>query len=683
MRAIVGTAGHIDHGKSALVRALTGIETDRLPEERERGISIELGFAHLDLEGIGRAGVVDVPGHERFIRQMLAGAHGFDLVLVVVAADDGVMPQTEEHFDIVHLLGVPRAIFVVTKIDAVTASRVDDVRGEIEILAVGTRFEEAPVVAVSARTGEGLDQLRQAIAAALKDLAPRPEEGLFRVPVDRVFVIKGHGLVVTGTALAGRVEVGDEVVVLPSGRSARVREVQVHGEAAPFASAGQRVALNLSGLAKDDLVRGDTITGACAGRGTGASAGRGTGTTAGRGTGTSAGRGTGATAGRGTGTSATRGADAPADLVTSRLDARIEVRPAAGRALASHVRVRVHHGTREASARLVWLDGVEEVLPRQSGLAQLALAEPLVACVGDRFVIRDETASRTLGGGVVLLARAEKHRRSQGEVTPLLGLLEDGDALTRLDALLRMKPSFAATPAEAAAALGLGETELVGLVEGDARVMALPDAKTPTLLLAGDRARGFLEAVVSEVESFQKASPNLPGVDLEHLRGAVRPVLDTKLFRLLVDRLIADGLLARRGNLVHTPAHAPTLGGADDVFARKLLARFVGAGVMPPTVKELADELRVDATRIQKVAGVLVERGEMLRVTPELYFVRAIVEETGRRLEEHLRLEGEITASGFRDLVSASRKYCIPLLDWFDRAGLTIRVGDVRRLRRT
>ncbi len=673
MRAIVGTAGHIDHGKSALVRALTGIETDRLPEERERGISIELGFAHLDLEGIGRVGVVDVPGHERFIRQMLAGAHGFDLVLVVVAADDGVMPQTEEHFDIVHLLGVPRAIFVVTKIDAVAASRVDDVRGEIEILAVGTRFEDAPVVAVSARTGEGIDELRRTITTALADLVPRSEEGLLRVPVDRVFVIKGHGLVVTGTALAGRVEVGDEVVVLPSGNSARVREVQVHGEAAPFASAGQRVALNLSGLAREDLVRGDTIAGVTAGRGVGGNAGRGTGVHAGLPT------------GRGAAAVSTRGGEAaaPADLVTSRFDARIEVRPAAGRALASHVRVRVHHGTRETSARLVWLDGVAEVLPRHSGLAQLALAEPLVACVGDRFVIRDETASRTLGGGVVLLARAEKHRRSQGEVSPLLGLLEDGDALTRLDALLRMKPSFAATPAEAAAALGVGEAELVGLVEGETRVMALPDAKTPMALLAGERARGFLDAVVSEVEDFQRASPNLPGVDLEHLRGAVRPVLDAKLFRLLVDRLIADRRLARRGNLVHTPAHAPTLVGTDDVFARKLLARLVGAGVMPPTVKELADEMKVDATRIQKVAGVLVERGELLRVTPELYFVRAIVEETGRRLGEHLRLEGEITAAGFRDLVSASRKYCIPLLDWFDRAGLTIRVGDVRRLRRT
>ena len=260
LKAIVGTAGHIDHGKSALVRALTGIETDRLPEERERGISIELGFAHLDLPGLGRVGVVDVPGHERFIRQMLAGAHGFDLVLVVVAADDGVMPQTEEHFDIVHLLDVERAIFVISKVDVVTPARVDEVRDEIEILAVGTRFEGAPVVPVSARSGEGVEELRACIASVLADLSPRSEEGWLRIPVDRVFVIKGHGVVVTGTALAGRVTVGDEIVILPDGppgadgpgapgpgkvarsggRRARVREIQVHGEAVESASAGQR-----------------------------------------------------------------------------------------------------------------------------------------------------------------------------------------------------------------------------------------------------------------------------------------------------------------------------------------------------------------------------------------------------------------------------------------------------------
>lgn len=657
-RAIVGTAGHIDHGKSALVRALTGIETDRLPEERERGISIELGFAHLDLPGLGRVGVVDVPGHERFIRQMLAGAHGFDLVLMVVAADDGVMPQTEEHFDIVHLLGVRRAIFVITKIDAVPAERVDEVRGEIEILAVGTPFESSPVLAVSARSGEGIEALRASIGRSLEDLqhdqATRDQAG-FRVPIDRVFVVKGHGVVVTGTALAGAVSVGDDVVLLPDGpqagdpsggatrsarRSARVREIQVHGESVPRAGAGQRVALNLAGIDKEQISRGDTV------------------------------------------------AEPGVQGATLRLDARIEVRPAAGSALASHVRVRVHHGTRQTLARLVWLDGVKEVSPRQSGLAQLSLVEPLVAMAGDRFVIRDETASRTLGGGQVLLARAARHRRSQGEVRAALEALESADDLTRLHTVLRMATSPAVDVAEASAAIGLSSGAARDMLEklkktgGDRRVVALGEASSPQWLLAAERLDAWLHAIEAQVTDYEAAHPNLPGVDLEHLRSVVRPPADPRLFRLLLDRLLERGTLRRRGNLVHSKDHAASLSGRDEALASRLLARIVESGFMPPTLKELGQEFGVEAAHALKVVSVLVLRGDLVKVTPELFFSPSALEEIRERLETHLRREGEITASGFRDLIAASRKYGIPLLDWFDGAGVTIRVGDVRKLRR-
>ncbi len=259
MKAIVGTAGHIDHGKSALINALTGIETDRLPEERERGISIELGFAYLELPDGERAGIVDVPGHERFIRQMLAGAQGFDLVLLVVAADDGVMPQTEEHFEICHLLGVKNGIFVITKTDLASAERVEEVRGEIEILAAGTEFERAPVVAVSAISGSGVEELRATIVAALIGLEREEVRGAFRMPIDRAFVLKGYGLIVTGTAAAGSVVAGDELEVAPRGSSIRVRSVQVHGQDVQRASAGQRVALNLVGVELGDISRGDSI----------------------------------------------------------------------------------------------------------------------------------------------------------------------------------------------------------------------------------------------------------------------------------------------------------------------------------------------------------------------------------------------------------------------------------------
>lgn len=638
MKAILGTAGHIDHGKSALVRALTGIEPDRLPEEIERGISIELGFAHLDLAGGERIGVVDVPGHERFLRQMLAGAHGFDLVLVVVAADDGVMPQTEEHFDIVHLLGVQRAIFVITKADCVDAARVDAVREEIEILAVGTPFETSPVSVVSALSGAGIDELRALIAATLADIEPKPENGLLRIPVDRVFVMKGHGVVVTGTALAGRVTTGDELRILPRGASARVRELQVHGAVVASATAGQRVALNLSGPGKDDIARGDTL------------------------------------------------AAAGPDLATTRFDARVEIRPSAGKPLASHTQVRVHHGTRETMGRLMWLDGVDSVQPRSSAYAQIALAEPLVLCRGDRFVLRDQTAERTLGGGVVVLSKAERHRRSAGEMGPRLQLLAEGDDAARLHTVLALASSFAIEPAEAALGAGLSAEGLAELVRGSggasSRVLALPSSGDPEWLMAAERAHAYLKSLLDAVAAYHRQHANLPGVDLEHLRGALVPVADPRLFRLLIEHLLAEAALVRRGNLVHLPQHAVSLGGADSELARRVAAAIAAGGLMPPIVKDLAEQLKVDAKKVATVAAVLVERGELVRVAADLYYSRTTLEEIEARLRDLLAREGEVTAAGFRDLISASRKYCIPLLDYFDRAAVTIRVGDVRRLRR-
>jgi selenocysteine-specific elongation factor len=649
VRAIVGTAGHIDHGKTELVRALTGIDTDRLPEEKSRGISIELGFAHLDLDGLGRVGVVDVPGHERFVRQMLAGAHGFDLVLVVVAADDGVMPQTEEHFDIVHLLGVSRAVFVVTKCDAVPPARVAEAREEIEILVAGTSFERAPVVSVSARTGDGIAELRRVVAASLADLEPRPEAGALRIPVDRVFVMKGHGVVVTGTALAGRISVGDEVALLPEepasatrgapGRSrtrrARVREIQVHGAAVAAAAAGQRVALNLAGIEKDDVERGDTVA---------------------------------------SGDGSVRS--------TMRLDARVEVRPAAGRALPSHAGVRVHHGTRESPARLVWLDGVTEVGPRESAFAQLVLEEALVALPGDRFVVRDETAVRTIGGGIVLSAHAARHRRARGDVSPSLRALEADEASTRLVAALELSPAFGLAAAEAGIATGLDAAEVFALASGGSGVVALGDA-SDAVLVSESRFSSYAGALIGEVTRYQTAHANLPGVDIEHLRGACRPVLGAGVFRLVVARLEKSGSLVRAGSLVRTKDHSASLGIADEALATRMLAEIAAGGVMPPVVKDLASALGAESARVVKVALVLVLRGDLVRVSPELFYARASLDGIRDRLEAHLRQHREISPAAFRDLVAASRKYCIPLLDWFDRDGLTMRVGDLRKLRQS
>ncbi|MFN2427580.1 MAG: SelB C-terminal domain-containing protein [Candidatus Binatia bacterium] len=412
-----------------------------------------------------------------------------------------------------------------------------------------------------------------------------------------------------------------------------MREIQVHGESVERASAGQRVALNLSGLDKDDVARGDTVA-------------------------------------------------APGlDATTLRLDARIEIRPAAGRALPSHVRVRVHHGTRESLARLVWLDGVKEVAPRSSGYAQLALAEPLVAAAGDRFVIRDETASRTLGGGVVLLAHAPRHRRSQGDLAPALERLEAGDDAVRLHTVLGLAAGLAVEPSEAAAAIGVPVSSIAALVKKAPHVVALGDPVQ--LLVAGERLATVLERIVEAVGAFEAGNANLPGVDLEHLRGTVRPVLDAKVFRLVVERLLESGVLRRRGNLVHTSGHAASLSAPDEALASRLLARVVAAAAMPPTLKDLAVELGIDERRALKLTGVLVLRGDLVKVSADLFYCRETLEGIRARLEEHLRTAGEVTAAEFRDLIAASRKYGIPLLDWFDRSGVTIRVGDVRKLRRS
>src|SRR5262245_41950457 len=350
MPYIIGTAGHIDHGKTSLIKALTGQDTDRLKEEKERGISIDLGFAHFDLPDGTSAGIVDVPGHERFIKNMLAGAHGIDLVLFTVAADDGVMPQTEEHLDIVHLLGVKMAIFVITKVDLVSPARIAEVEEEIDILTLGTTLEGSPKIAVSSATGRGIDELKETIEDILKSHVKAAPAGYFRLPVDRAFVLQGHGVVVTGTGLSGEIKVGEQVRCLPGDNLFRVRSLQVHSKSVETAGWGQRVAMNLTGPERAEIARGQVIC------------------------------------------------HEKISLVTERFDACVEVRPAATKGIKNHQRVRVHLGTAERLGKIVLLGGGEKLDPKQSSYCQITVSAPLPALRGDHFILRDETARRTLAG---------------------------------------------------------------------------------------------------------------------------------------------------------------------------------------------------------------------------------------------------------------------------------------------
>jgi selenocysteine-specific elongation factor len=635
MPLIIGTAGHIDHGKTALIRALTGQDTDRLKEEKARGISIDIGFAWLDRPDGQRTGIVDVPGHERFIRNMLAGAHGIDLVLFTVAADDGVMPQTEEHLDILHLLGVRNGIFVVTKTDLVDAARVAAVREEIEILTLDTTLEGAPVVPVSTLTGAGLDELRAEIARGLASSRDAARTGWFRLPVDRAFVMRGHGVVVTGTAVAGTVAEGDSVRILPAGLTARVRGLEIHGSAVARADRGQRVAMNLAGVDLGDVRRGEVVC------------------------------------------------DPRIDRATMRFDARLEVRPGARRPLANHERVRVHLGTAEVLGRIVLLDDVSELPPRGAGWVQVVLRAPLLALRGDRFVVRDQTARWTLGGGIVVHPFANVHRRDASRgVTAMLARLHEGSDPEAAAALLDLTPEFAVPVTVLEQSLERGRDEVVQVLAGVPDAVPLPDTNAPDAYTTTTRWERFCACVTDAVAAHHRAQPLAPGLDLESVRAQLPWDVPPRVFRWGIERLAGDGRLVREDSTVRDPAHRVRLDERARALGERVEELLAAAGFTPPDVRQLEASAGVGRKALADVLGVLESEGRVIRVAPDLWFARSAVDEARGRLELHCRAHGDITAAVFRDLIGASRKFSIALLDWFDRSGVTLRIGDLRRLRR-
>ena len=631
MNVILGTAGHIDHGKTALIKALTGIDTDRLKEERERGISIDLGFAHFDAGDV-HAGVVDVPGHERFIRNMLAGAHGIDLVLLVVAADDGVMPQTEEHLDILHLLGARRGVVAMTKVDLVEVARRRAVREEIEILLDGTGLAAAPVVEVSTVTGEGIERLRETLRAALHATTRPDPAGCFRLPVDRAFVMRGHGVVVTGTATAGAVRPGANVRILPGGAEARVRGVQVHGRPVDEAIYGQRVALNLGGIEHSQVRRGQIVC------------------------------------------------DPELDRVTDRLDAWVELRPAVRRPLPRHAPVRVYLGTAEAMGKIVWLDGRPELGPEQSTYAQLVLREPIAAFGGDRFILRAQNATATIGGGVVLQPFAPRPQARLDSRLPQLAALRAAvTPLDRLNALLALDAAFAVSPAALAAAANLRAEAVRALLAAHSSVRTIGHDEAYTTAEKWERLR---TAVRDALGVFHSQQPRQAGMEMESLRSQLAADLPPKVFRAVVEQLAAEQVLVRSDSLLRLPTHQAGLDRSDVPVAAHLIAALSAGGFTPPDTKQLAADLGIAPPRLGEILAELERGGHVARGAPDLYFAPAAVDRARDLIRTHVAQHGEITAAAFRDRINASRKFSIALLNYFDRTGFTLRVGDVRKLRR-
>jgi selenocysteine-specific elongation factor len=627
---IVGTAGHIDHGKTALVKALTGIDADRLEEEKRRGITIDLGFAHMGLPGADgeplRLGFVDVPGHERFVRNMLAGVGGIDLVLLVISADESIKPQTREHFDILQLLGVQRGITVLTKSDAVDPEMLDLVRMEVEEFLQGTFLEapKSPIVPVSSLTGTGLDDLKRALIAAADQVHPRDSQALARLPVDRVFSMKGFGTVVTGTLTSGTVHREEELEVHPTGRRVRVRGVQVHGQATDAAVAGQRTALNLVGASTEDLSRGMTL--------------------------------------------------APPDTFspTRRVDVQLRLLSSAPRPLKSRTRVHFHANTMETVAEIT-LHSVKQLAPGGEAFARLKLPAPALLLPGDRFIIRQFSPVITIGGGMVLdAAPIPRMRERESFLTTL--------ASAHPEAILRARIERRGPPGIPTARL-ISETGWTRkLVEArlsqaisERRVIRIGDLFVDAVAL-----NQLQQLVESSIAEFHRKNSLVSGIAREALREQVKA--SSEVFNAVLDLLSHDKKVEVAGDLVRLPGHGVVMKDEEAESKKTIEDAFAKAGLKVPALHEVIAGLRVDKTRAQKIVTLLLRDKLLVKVSDELVFHASALTELRRLIAAQKTKSPKMDVATFKELTGVSRKYAIPLLEYLDRERVTKRVGDAREI---
>ena len=625
---IVATAGHIDHGKTTLVRALTGVDTDRLPEEKARGISIDLGFAYVQGEA-GLIGFVDVPGHERFVRNMLAGVAGIDLALLLVAADDGVMPQTREHLQILDLLDVRHGIAVISKTDRVPAARVAEVASDVEALLAATSLAGAPLHRVSATTGEGVDGLRSALDAAARAHRSRYREGhQFRLAVDRAFSVAGSGTVVTGTVLHGSVKRGDRLVVSPAGHEVRVRGIEIRGLATEGAQAGERCALNLAGAEAAQVRRGDWVL------------------------------------------------DERLHAPTQRVDVLLKLLPTERAPLEHWTQLHLHLGTDALSARVA-TPRAQPIQPGASAHAQLVLERPALAVNGDRYIVRDQSGRRTLGGGIVLDPFAPR-RRPAANRAAVLAALERNDALAALQTLLGLgavdvqhfERSFNLTPERLAA---LAKDCAAAVLGREQRVM-VPAASVAPLR----------EATIAKVAAFHRANPAAAGIELRELQREIASHLPLEAFTSVVRELADAGRLAFQGGVVSQRRHDATANPADERLWAAVAPVLSAAGFTPPPAPELAQALGLNPRELTDFLHRKAKTGELFRVADDRFYPRRTVAQLAamaHRLAQS-RANGQFTAAEYRDATRLGRTLAIKVLEFFDGAGVTQRVGDARRFRK-
>ena len=635
MREIVlGTAGHVDHGKTSLVKALTGIDTDRLKEEKKRGITIELGFAFLDLPCGHRLGIIDVPGHERFVKNMVAGATGIDLLAFVIAADEGIMPQTREHFEICRLLGVKRGLVILTKKDMVDAEWLALVQEDVRQFLSGSFLEDAPMLAVSSTTGEGLAEVREVLDTLVRTSEFSEAHGPFRLPVDRVFSMKGFGVVVTGTSISGRISVGEDITVYPQGHTAKIRGIQVHGQDVELVEAGKRTAINIQGLDTEMIARGNML--------------------------------------------ATPGTLAPSYL----LDADFFYLSSCAKPLKNRSRVRVHIGTAEIMGRIVLLED-EELAPGNRANVQILLEEPFGAWPGDRYVVRSYSPVATIGGGVIWNGSPPKRRRFKEINSQVFALYQEGSAEDI--SLLHLREAGVAGLTFEALCVKMGQ-----FGKRFRKLLDTPISSRKIIMVDSERQRmvaaEIFEAMGASLTKiladFHRDNSMKPGLSKEELRSRLHGDLDQKFFQLLLNTLVKQGTIVVDESVVRMAGHQVSLKADAQSIRTEMETFYAEAGLTPPTVREVQERFaKYPAPLVREVLELLVREQVLVKISEDLYFQGRAMAALQEQLVAFIKKEGEIDAPRFKTLTGLTRKFSIPLLEYFDKIKVTIRVGDRRLLR--
>jgi len=633
MPIIMGTAGHIDHGKTTLIKALSGIDCDRLKDEKKRGITIELGFAYLDLPDSTKLGIVDVPGHEKFVKNMVAGAAGIDFVLLTVAADEGIMPQTREHMEICSLLGIRDGLVALTKIDTVDQDLLELAQEDVHDFLSGTFLDQAPVFPVSSHTGQGLEPLIQALQEKAAQVKAKDSSDIFRLPIDRVFTMRGHGTVITGTVITGQASLGDTIRIFPGTRTSKVRGLQVHSSSVQTAYAGQRTAMNLSGLEVEDLSRGDCLA-------------------------------------------------KPGSLFPSQLwDLELTCLPTSPKPLKHRKEIHFHHGTREILGKIYLLEQ-DQLEPGETGLAQVRFSHPMVGVYGDRFVVRSFSPLRTIGGGQLINPLGRRTKRSAVKLDLLRQLTQDEPA-TIILAQLQLAGPQGLTQAQLQIMVNISSKQLGKLLQdlGGKQRLSLFDREEQRFV-SMDIVSELQDSLTRYLAKYHQDNPLQLGVS----RGAVITgwgrELPPKLVHFILERCLKNGVIVSEKEVIRLPEHSISLGTDQTELKDRLLKTYTRAGIQPPNLNSVLEGLQVNKKEALPVMKLLMEEGRLTKVNDSLYFSNEALARIKAMVLDHFARHEELSPTGFRDLTGLSRKFTIPLLEYLDKEKVTMRIGDVRKLRR-